>query len=66
MPADLEVERDDGVRGGEGTVDIAVALAQDGRLGRQAGRETARRRGRVEQRRQLFRFDRHEIGRILR
>jgi hypothetical protein len=65
VPADLEIDLDDRIGGGEGGLDIPVAGAQCERLGRQAGRKTARRAAGVEQRRHRLGLDRDEIGGVL-
>ncbi len=62
MPADDQFERHDRMRVGEGGVEVAIALGDDCRFGVEAQREYARRRHRVEARRQRLDLRRHEIG----
>ena len=65
MPTDREIEADDRLRPSECGIDFPVFGAHDQRLGRNSGGEAARRRLGVEQRRQLVRLDRDQIGGIL-
>ena len=63
MAADGKLERDDGVGGAEGGVDIAIALADDAGLGGQRPVEDARRRARIHRYRQRFDVERHAARR---
>ena len=66
VPADFEVERDNGIGRGKRGIDLAIAFPQDQRFGREARREAARRRGGIQYRRELFGLDRDKIGGIFR
>ena len=65
MAADRSSSSTTACGGGERRVDVAIALAHHGGLGRMAGIEFAGRRVGREQRRQFFDFDRDQIGGIL-
>ena len=65
VPADGELEFDDVLGGAEHRIDVAIALADDRRLGAVARRKFHRRRLRVEQRRQFLDLHRDEIGGVL-
>ena len=65
VPADRQVERDDGMSRGESGIDLAIAGAHHQRLGRQPGGKPARRRLGIEHRHQFLGLDDNEIGRVL-
>ena len=66
VAADGEIELDHGLGAREHGVDVAIALAHDGRLGVAAGRELAGLRIGGEQHRQFGDVDGDEVGGVLR
>ncbi len=66
VPADVEVERNNGMGRCKRGIDIAITFPHDERFGREARGKAARRSRGGQYRRQLFGLDRHEIGGIFR
>jgi hypothetical protein len=65
VPADRQIEGDDGMRPGEGRLDIAVTGAKHQRFRRPTGRETAESPAGVQYGLQHIRLDRNQLGSIL-